>query len=181
MSEARTPIPATRAAAPTPATLEGWLADLDLGPSERVERESVASWDLWLDGRRRFDLRVTVILDPATAAIVWAHLAPPISNAFRVSYRRLLRWNDELPFVKLALTEDDRPVLAAEIPLDRLGRDELGLGIARVLAACDLLLEEVAAWAWVGGRIPDWSGRTSRQAGLLDRYADRLGELAGSR
>ena len=164
-----------------PPAIEAWLAELELGPAERLERESVASWDLLLDGRRRFDLRVTVILDPSTAVVVWAHLAPPISDSFRVSYRRLLRWNDELPFVKFALTDDDRPVLTVEIPLDRLDRDELGLAVARVLAICDLLLEETAGWAWAGGRIPDWSGRTSRQAGLLDRYADRLGELAGAR
>ena len=170
-----------RANGPSPETIEGWLAELDLGPAERLARESVASWDLRLDGRRRFDLLVTVILDPSNAVIVWAHLAPPIAHTFRVSYRRLLRWNDELPFVKFALTDDDRPVLAVEIPLDRLDRDELGLAVARVLATCDLLLEETAGWAWVGGRIPDWSGRASRQAGLFARYADRLGELAGRR
>ncbi|HSW41208.1 MAG TPA: YbjN domain-containing protein [Patescibacteria group bacterium] len=169
------------AGSPPPATIEGWLAELGLGPAIRVERESVASWDLRLDGRRRFDVRVTVFLDPSTAAVVWAHLAPPISDSFRVSYRRLLRWNDEFPFVKFALTDDDRPVLAMEIPLDRLDRDELGLAVARVLAICDLLLEETAGWAWVGGRIPDWSGRTSRQSALFDRYAERLGELAEQR
>jgi hypothetical protein len=168
-------------AAPTPATVEGWLAELGLAPPERLERESVASWDLWLDGRRRFDIRVTVILDPAMGAVVWAQLAPPIAHTFRISYRRLLRWNDELPFVKFALTDDDRPVLTVEIPLDRLDRDELGLAVARVLLVCDLLLEEVAGWAWVAGRVPDWSGRTSRQSGLFARYADRLGELAGPR
>ncbi len=167
--------------APTAAAVEGWLAELDLPASERMERDSIASWDLGLDGRRRFDIRVTIILDPSNAGVVWAHLAPPISDSFRVSYRRLLRWNDEFPFVKFGLTEDDRPVLAAEIPVDRLGRDELGLAIARVLAICDLLLEETARWAWIGGRIPDWSGRVSRQVGLFSRYADRLGELAGPR
>lgn len=168
-------------AAPTPAEVEGWLADLELAPGERVERESVASWDLRLDGRRRFDVRVTVILDPATAAFVWLHLAPPIAHTFRVSYRRLLRWNDEFPFAKFALTDDDRPILALEIPVGRLDRDELGVAVARALAICDLLLDEVAEWAWIGGRIPDWSGRRSRQAGLIERYADALGELAGPR
>jgi hypothetical protein len=169
------------AGAPAASTIEGWLAELELGPAERLERESVASWDLRLDGRRRFDVRVTVILDPATAVVVWAHLAPPIADSFRVSYRRLLRWNDEFPFVKFALTQDDRPVLAIEIAPGRLDRDELGLAIARVLAICDILLEETAAWAWLGGRIPDWSGRSSRQAALFERYADRLGELASPR
>lgn len=169
------------AAPPPTSAVEGWLAELGLGPAERVERETVAAWDLRLDGRRRFDVRVTVILDPATGAIAWLHLAPPIADSFRVSYRRLLRWNDELPFVKFGLTDDDRPVVAAEIPIGRLDRDELGLGIARLLAVADLLLEETAGWAWVGGRIPDWSGRVSRQVGLFARYADRLGELASPR
>jgi hypothetical protein len=166
---------------PTSATVESWLAELDLGPAERAERDDVASWDLRLDGLRRFDVRVTLILDPSIAALVWAHLAPPIGDSFRVSYRKLLRWNDEFPFVKFGLTDDDRPGLTAEIPIDRLERDELGLAVARVLAICDLLLEETARWAWVGGRAPDWSGRVSRQAGLFARYADRLGELAAAR
>ena len=168
-------------AQPTPAVVEGWLTELDLAPAGRAEREGVASWDLVLDGRRRFDVRLTVILDPATAALVWVQLAPPISDSFRVSYRKLLRWNDEFPFVKFGLTEDDRPVLAAEIPIDRLDRDELGLAIVRLLAICDLLLDETARWAWVGGRIPDWSSRSSRQAALFARYAGRLGELGGPR
>jgi hypothetical protein len=165
-------------ASPTPVVVEGWLAELDLEPGEREERDSVVAWDLRLDGRRRFDVRVTVILDPSTGALVWVHLAPPIADSFRVSYRKLLRWNDEFPFVKFGLTDDDRPVLTAEIPVEHLDRDELGLAIARVLAVCDLLLEETARWAWIGGRVPDWSGRVSRQVGLFARYADRLAELA---
>ncbi len=171
----------TDATLPDATRVEAWLADLGLGPAERQERDTLASWDLHLDGRRRFDVRVTVILDPATAAIAWVHLAPPIGDSFRASYRKLLRWNDEFPFVKFALTEDDRPVLTAEIPVERLDRDELGLAVARVLAVCDLVLEECARWAWVGGRIPDWEGRTSRQEGLFARYAERLGELGDPR
>ena len=172
---------APRASAVAPADVEAWLAELGLEPLERADREGVTSWDLRLDGRRRFDVRATVILDPATAAFVWVHLAPPIAHTFRVSYRRLLRWNDEFPFAKFALTDDDRPILAVELPVDRLDRDELGLAIARALAICDLLLDDVAEWAWIGGRIPDWTGRASRQAGLFERYADALGELAGPR
>ena len=169
------------AATPTPAAIEGWLAELDLEPPERLERDTVASWDLRLDGRRRFDVRLTVILDPATAALVWVQLAPPIADSFRVSYRKLLRWNDEFPFVKFGLTDDDRPVMTVEIAAERLDRDELGTAIVRALATCDLLLEETARWAWIGGRVPDWSGRVSRQEGLFARYAGRLGELAGPR
>ena len=172
----------TQATPPAPAAVEAWIVELGLAPTgglERVDRDGVAAWDLRLDGRRRFDIRATLIVDPATAAIVWVHLAPPISDSFRVSYRKLLRWNDEFPFAKFALTDDDRPVLAIEIPVDRLDRDELGLGVTRLLEICDLLLEETAPWAWTGGRIPDWSGRVCRQEALFARYAGRLGELDG--
>ena len=81
--------------------------------------------------------------------------------------------------VKFSLAEDDRPVLASELPLRSASRDELGLAIARSLLIADQLLEESASWLWIGGRIPDQSGRVSRGAGLIARYADRLGELIG--
>jgi hypothetical protein len=103
-----------------PADVERWLADLGLEPVERAERDGIASWDLVLDGRRRFDLRVTVILDPSLALICWAHFAPPINDLFRKSYRKLLRWNDEFPFAKFSVGEDERPLLAVEMPIDAL-------------------------------------------------------------
>jgi hypothetical protein len=120
---------------------------------------------------------VTVILDPAVGAFVWLHMAPPIGDGLRRSYRKLLRWNDEFPFVKFSLAADDRPIATVEIPTERLDRDALGLGIARLLAICDLLLEETAEWIWIGGRVPQPGTRVGRNVGLLDRYAERLGEL----
>ena len=167
--------PGRAVAAPT--DVERWLADLGLAPVARAEREGVSSWDLVLDGRRRFDIPVTVILDPSVALVVWVHLAPPIGDAFRRSYRRLLRWNDEFPFVKFAVAEDERPILTAELPLAGLDRDALGLALARVLAICDQLLEETAGWLWIGGRVPDHGDRVSRQVALFARYADRLAEF----
>jgi hypothetical protein len=161
-----------------PADVERWLDDLGLRPEARTDREGVTSWDLRLDGRRRFDVPITLILEPALALIVWVHFAPPIGDAFRKSYRRLLRWNDEFPFAKFSLAEDERPILTAELPIATLDRDELGLAIARVLSIADRLLEESAGWLWIGGRIPDTSGRVSRGAPLLDRFAVALGELA---
>ena len=112
---------------------------------------------------------VTVILDPSVGAFVWLHLAPPIGDALRASYRKLLHWNDEFPFVKFSLAADDRPIATVEIPPERLDRDSLGLAIARLLAICDLLLEETAAWLWIDGRVPDPGSRVGRQAALLRR------------
>jgi len=164
----------------SPLDVEGWLTELGIAPQQRQERDAIASWDLDLDGRRRFDVSATVILDPALALIVWVHFAPPIGDGFRKSYRRLLRWNDEFPFVKFAIAEDERPVLTIEIPIARADRDELGLALARTLAVCDRLLEEAAAWLWYDGRVPTRGDRISRQVGLFARYADRLGELIDS-
>ena len=160
-----------------PADVERWLADLDLHPTERAEREGIASWDLLVDGRRRFDLRLTVILDPRLAVICWAHYAPPIGDMFRKSYRKLLRWNDEFPFAKFSVGEDGRPLLAVELPLEIVDADQLGLAIARILGICDRLLDESKDWLWLGGRMPDQSGRTPANVTLLERYAGRLPEL----
>ena len=86
-----------------PSAVDGWLAELGVVPDERAEREGIVSWDLLLDGRIRHDVRVTLILDPALALLCWVHYAPPINDSFRVSYRKLLRWNDEIPFVKFEI------------------------------------------------------------------------------
>jgi hypothetical protein len=161
-----------------PADVEGWFTDLGLTPSERADREGITSWDLVLDGRRRFDLRVTVILDPALAVICWAHYAPPISDMFRKSYRKLLRWNDEFPFAKFSVGEDERPLLAVELPIHGVDADAVGLAIARILGIADRLLVESKDWLWLGGRMPDHAGRASANAAFLDRFAARLPELA---
>jgi len=110
----------------------------------------------------------------AGARGVWVHYAPPIGDSRITSYRKLLRWNDEIPFAKFALATDDRPVLTAEVPMALLDRDELGLTLARTLSICDQLLEESAAWIWIGGRVPSTVGRESRQAALFARYAASL-------
>ena len=92
-----------------PADVERWLTELGLEPLERADRDAIVAWDLVLDGRRRRDLRVTLICQPDLGLICWGHYAPPINDLFRKSYRRLLRWNDELPFVKFSIGEDERP------------------------------------------------------------------------
>jgi hypothetical protein len=164
-----------------PADVERWLTDLGLEPVDRAERDGIASWDLVLDGRRRFDLRVTIILDPALALICWAHFAPPISDMFRKSYRKLLRWNDEFPFAKFSIGEDERPLLAIELPIADApappNEEQLGLALARIVGLADRLLEESAGWLWIGGKIPDTVGRERRNSALLERYDARLAEL----
>ena len=164
---------------PAPDVVEAWLTDLGIEPEARAERDRITSWDVRLDGRRRFDIRATLILAPDLGMIVWVHFAPPITDSFRKSYRKLLHWNDDYPFVKFSLAADERPVLTTEIPMPMLDRDELGFAIARLLTICDQVLEESAGWLWIGGRIPDPGDRVSRQVGLFARYADRLGDLAG--
>lgn len=164
--------------APTPADIEAWLGGLGVTPGERVDRDGVAAWDLTIDGRVRRDLRVTLILDPAIGAIVWAHLAPPLLDGLRKSYRTLLRWNDEFPLVKFSIADDGRPTAAVELPSRWLDADELGLALARVAGVADRVFDETRGWLWIGGRVPDgYAGREVRNGPLLDRYAGRLGEL----
>lgn len=173
--------PTSVALGPRPADVEGWLASLGIEPLERADREGVVAWDLVLDGRRRHDLPVTLILDPALGLICWAHYAPPINDLFRKSYRRLLRWNDELPFVKFAVGEDERPVLMAELPARGVDEHALGLALARLLAVSDRLFDESVDWLWLGGKRPaGYGAKPSRHAHLIERFAAELGELGAA-
>ncbi len=171
---------APRAPACAPADVEAWLAELGLVPLERADRESATSWDLVLDGRRRARLRITVILDPALALLCWAHLAPPVNDSFRRSYRKLLRWNDELPFVKFSVGEDERPLLVAEIPVAHASRDTLGLALARELAVADRIHPDATEWLKAGGwpsDPPPPARLDGPGVGLVARYAAELVEL----
>lgn len=171
---------APRASAVAPADVEAWLVELGLEPLERADREGVTSWDLVLDGRRRASLRVTLILDPAFALIAWAFFAPPINDSFRKSYRKLLRWNDELPFLKFSVAEDERPILAAELPIAVVTRDALGLALARQLAVADRYHGDAVEWLKAGGwntEAPPDARRDGPGMRLVARYADGLSEL----
>lgn len=160
--------------------VDGWLRELGIAVAERAQRDDATSWDIVLDGRRRPGIPVTLILDPTLALLCWVHYAPPINESFRVSYRMLLRWNDELPFVKFAISEDERPVLTVELPVAMLDRDALGTALARLVSVCDLLWQDSARWLEPpGARKGTWPPRApSAPSPLLERYADRLGELA---
>jgi hypothetical protein len=170
----------------TPAEIEAWLAELGLEPVERADRDGITSWDLVLDGRRRARLRVTLILDPTLALICWAHIAPPINDSFRKSYRKLLRWNDDLPFIKFSIAEDERPMLVAELPAATLDGDTMGLALARQLAVADRFHAETAEWLKAGGwptvaPSPAPGARPNGQPGLrlLERFAADVAEYAG--
>jgi hypothetical protein len=163
---------------PVADDLERWLADLGLEAGPRSERDGVVAWDVTVDGRRRLDLRVTVIFDPSLGAILWAHLAPPIGDGLRKAYRTLLRWNDEFPLAKFSVADDGRPILAVEIPDRWLSSDELGLALARMSAIADRIFDDTRGWLWIGGHVPnDYASRPHRTDPLLARYAGRLGEL----
>lgn len=161
--------------------IDEWLSELGLTPLERAERDGATSWDLVLDGRRRRALRLTLIVDPAVALVAWVHFAPPMTDNFRKAYRQFLRWNDELPFAKFAVSEDERPILTAEVPAAGLDRDVVGSLIARVLAISDLvhnqtieLIAELSrAQAKLAATDPDPAG-----VALLERYAGSLSELS---
>jgi hypothetical protein len=145
---------------------------------ETGERDGAASWDLLLDGRLRRQVRMTLILDPGVALVGWVHYSPPLTDYVSRTHRQLLRWNDELPFVKFSIAEDGRPMLSAELAEDGLSRDAVGLLIARLLAVCDLLYADSAKWAERMGKLAG----DAEPAGvrLLERYAAALGELAGN-
>jgi len=165
------------------APIDEWLTDLGLSPIERAERDGAQSWDLVLDGRRRRALRVTLILDPAVALVAWVHFAPPLTDNYRKAYRQFLRWNDELPFAKFAVAEDERPILTAEVPAAGIDRDVVGALLARVLAIADLvhaptvaLINELSrAQAKLGTADPDPAG-----VALLERYSGALAELSAT-
>jgi len=147
-------------------------------PGPRADRSGLTAWDIVLDGRRRRNLRTTLILDPALGLIVWAHLAPPLGDGLRKAYRSLLRWNDEFPLAKFSVADDGRPILAVELPTRWLDPDELGLALVRVLGIADRLFEETRPWLWIGGRVPDGYGAgEGRTDALLNRFAHRLPEL----
>jgi Putative bacterial sensory transduction regulator len=167
--------------------VDAWLASADLRPVSRVERDGTTAWDLLLDGRRRIGLRVTVIHHPGLGLIVWLPWAPPLQDNQRRAYQQLLQWNDELPFVKFGLDAALRPVLSVEIAPEAAGPRSLGLGIARVLAVCDHLVEVAPSWlrlppapAPASARpSPSPAGPATASGGvaLLERYAADLAEL----
>lgn len=128
------------------------------------------SRDVMLDGDRRFDLRVTVAWVAGVGCSLWAYYGPEAMEIPKRVYLRMLRANFDYPFVKFAMTDDDRPMLMTELPSAALDLDELGRGLVRLTTVADRLLEETSGAVADDGALPDWNGRVGRNVELLATY-----------
>jgi hypothetical protein len=136
--------------------------------------DAAVSRDLVLDGERRFDLRVTVAWVDGVGLSLWAYYGDEAMEIPKRVYHRMLRASFDHPFVKFAMTEDDRPMLMTELPPASVSRDELGRALARLVIVSDRLLEETAHAAADRGQLPDWSARQGRNAALLTAYREEV-------
>jgi hypothetical protein len=157
--------------APAPP-LDSWLAELGLEVvGEGGGQDEVAfSRDVVIDGERRFDLRVTVAWVAGLGLSLWAYYGPEAMEIPKRVFGRMLRASFDYPLVKFAMTDDDRPMLMTELPPPAATRDELGRGLVRLAIVADRLLDDTAAAVADHARLPDWSGRTPRNPGLLAAY-----------
>jgi hypothetical protein len=129
--------------------------------------DAAFSRDVLLDGARRFDLRATVAWVEGVGLSAWAYYGDEEMEIPKRVYARMLRANYEYPFVKFALTDDDRPMLMTELPPSGLDRAALGRTLVRLTVVADRLLDETAAAVADRGNLPDWSARTPRNEALL--------------
>jgi hypothetical protein len=156
--------------------IDAWLAELGLEAvgAGTAPHDLALSRDVILDGERRFDLRVTVAWAAGLGLHLWGYYGLDAMELPRRTLLRLLGANAELPFVKFAVTEEDRPMLITELPPVAVTRDELGRALARLVVVADRLLEETAPAVADRGRLPNWSGRVGRNPELLARYRDEV-------
>lgn len=136
--------------------------------------DAAFSRDLLLDGARRFDLRTTIAWVNGVGLSAWAYYGDEEMEVPKRVYARMLRANYEYPFVKFALTDDDRPMLMSELPGAGLDRDALARTLVRLTIVADRLLDETAVAVVERGHLPDWSGRTPRNEALLAAHRDEV-------
>ncbi len=155
-----------------PPPLDRLLAELgvEVVDASGSESDPAMTRDVVLDGLRRFDLRTTIAWVEGVGTSLWAYYGLEAMEIPKRIYARMLRANFDYPFVKFAMTDDDRPMLMTELPTIALDRDELGRGLVRLTVVADRLLEETAHAVADRGVLPDWSDRTSRNPALLDAY-----------
>ena len=152
--------------------LDAWLAELGLEVigGGGAASDPAFSRDVLMDGVRRFDLRATVAWVDGVGLSAWAYYGDEGLEVPKRVYARMLRANFEYPFVKFALTDDDRPMLMIELPANGLDRDGLARALVRLTVVADRLLDETAMAVADRGNLPDWTERTSRNAALLSAY-----------
>jgi hypothetical protein len=152
--------------------IDRWLSELgvEIVGATGAPGDQAMSRDVLLDGLRRYDLRTTVAWVSGVGASLWAYYGLEAMEIPKRIYARMLRANFDYPFVKFAMTDDDRPMLMTELPTAALDRDELGRGLVRLTVVADRLLVETAQAVADRGVLPDWTGRTSRNAALTDAY-----------
>jgi hypothetical protein len=154
------------------ASIDRWLAGfgLDVVAAAGTPDDDAFSRDVVVDGDRRLDLRITVAWVRGVGCSLWAYYGLEAMEIPKRTYGRMLRANFDYPFVKFAMTDDDRPMLMTELPAAALDRDELGRGIVRLAVVADRLLEETADAVADRGLIPDWSEREPRNRALMEAY-----------
>ena len=154
------------------ASIDGWLQALGLEVVAAAggAGDAAFSRDIIVDGDRRLDLRITVAWVSGVGCSLWAYYGLEAMEIPKRTYARMLHANFDYPFVKFAMTDDDRPMLMTELPPAALDRDELGRGIARLAVVADRLLEETASAVADRGILPDWSDREPRNRALLHAY-----------
>ena len=152
--------------------IDRWLEELgiDVVDASGGPADVALSRDVVIDGLRRHDLRVTVAWVAGVGCSLWAYYGLEAMEIPKRIYARMLRANFDYPFVKFAMTDDDRPMLMTEWPTSALDRDELGRGLVRLSVVADRLLEETAHAVADRGVLPDWSERDSRNPRLTAAY-----------
>ncbi len=152
--------------------IDRWLAELGLeivGSTGAASGDAL-SRDVIIDGLRRFDLRVTVAWVDGVGCSLWAYYGLEAMEIPKRIYARMLRANFDYPFVKFAMTDDDRPMLMTELPSVGLDRHALGRGLVRLSVVADRLMEETAGAVADRGVLPDWTERVSRNQALTAAY-----------
>ena len=154
------------------SSIDRWIESLGLEvvATAGAVGDPAFSRDIIVDGDRRLDLRVTVAWVSGVGCSLWAYYGLEAMEIPKRTYARMLHANFDYPFVKFAMTDDDRPMLMTELPPAALDRDELGRGIARLAVVADRLLEETANAVADRGLLPDWTDRQPRNRALLDAY-----------
>lgn len=156
--------------------IDSWLATLGLevvGGTGEAGADAL-SRDVILDGERRHDLRVTIAWVSGVGLSLWGYYGLEAMEVPRRVYHRMLRANFDYPFVKFAMTDDDRPMLMSELPAEAVTVEELARGLVRLTIVADRLLEETASAVADRGVLPDWSSRKGRNPRLLAAHRDQL-------